>query len=228
MRVAVIAATIAALAVVAFLVVDQFAPPEPGEPHSPDIARAPRLVAVLHGEQGELEILLRPFYLETERDQFNTKVWSDRLGTQGRYRYAMLWAVNHGSAPLPLPLVGEAKLLNEEIADWDAPDIASLLAQAPARLPAYFRHEVQIWSLPKREVAPGTMLRLAVAVPAGTSLKGLSPLRFGADGPLLSPGWVNGEDIKAYDLKPKGRLARLLRQELGEPPAESSPVRNGN
>lgn len=186
--------------------------PERGESTPSPVRKTRQVVGVWYAEGGGLEFLLRDYYLDDDRNDFNDRRWNELLGLEETRCFRQLWIVNHAADPIPCPFAdGVSELV---FGDGMKADGLGGLAKAAETTPSpWFELFMRQQSGGTRKsLQPGELVGIALAFPKSPSLDDLAPVRL-ISGENLIPfryARVSVNDLWNYQQSPSGKIRDLL------------------
>jgi hypothetical protein len=189
----------------------------------------PDSMAVWIGRAGDLEIMLRPYHAEADRDEFHRRRWNAELGMEAApHSFRLLWLVHHGATPMANPFAHGARL---ELDAQPAQPIDEVLRAAPRRPGAQFQLLAQAGSLAAHDtLLPGEVVKLVYATAGDLDLDAHAAARIAGGGLDLGlrPARAALIDVWRFEEAPRGTLAEIahVRQEKAPARAVSELKRN--
>lgn len=180
----------------------------------------PDTACVWFATVGDWELMLRPYFAEADRDEFNRRRMNEGFRREDRpFAYRLLWLVRHGDTTAANPWTHGARLVvgKEKI---EAVPIDRLIDESDGKLKPYFQRIVEAESLRSAaSVAPGTISRLIVALPADLLLDAVDAVTFVHEGQetRLARGRATLVDLWEFEESPRGRLAEIFKEGFDRP-----------
>jgi hypothetical protein len=180
----------------------------------------PDTACVWFGTIGDWEVMLRPYYAEADRDEFNRRRMNEGFRREDRpLAYRLLWLVRHGETTAVHPSAHGARILvgKEKI---EAVPIDRLIDEAGAKLKPFFKRIVEAESVgAAMSVAPGSIARLIVAMPPDLLLEEIDSVTFVYENveTRLVRGRSTLVDLWEFEESPRGRLAEIFKEGFDRP-----------
>ena len=191
-----------------------------------DVVAPPERVSVRFAERENLEVMVRPYYFEESRNDFNAERLN-KMMTDGRqhYSYLRIWVVNHGQKSRRVNFAELASLSLEISAgkSLQARPLGLVLAESEKKLNAADEMVVQRMGLPDSDIlAAGQFLEFVVAVASKNLVLAdcLAVTVKWAEILPLVPAEARRSDLDQYWEKPQGKLGSRLIVKKDKPVAE--------
>jgi hypothetical protein len=191
-----------------FFVERRSRPPTPPPAALREEARAEATVPVLHSEKGELELLLRPFHLDTGRSIWQRRIWGEALSETPAPQFLILWVANHGAEEVVLgpDFLGSWKL-EEAPAAWSL--------RGGDDLQVSNEHLMTRWRAlafaDRHRLEPRSFRRFLVVAPPRPSFDSWNGLESREESEVWSPHEISDRDLLRYERNPRGRWSSMLR-----------------